>query len=141
ALMNSRVALALALLLFATACATVAPDDCSLKFRGQSRKEVKLRDPDNKCCDDYEHVTMTVEQLLDLGCHLQPLSQQPSETQAMLVEKRIVTVTAYVMAVRFERLGPFMDQDFHVQISDSPNWFYRPHIVVEVPPGDKYCEA
>src|SRR5262249_33777719 len=107
--MNSRVPLALALLLFATACATVAPDDCSLKFRGQPRKEGKLRDRDNKCCGQYEHVTMTVEQVLDLGGHLQPLSQQPSETQAMLGEKRIVTVTAYVMAGRCERLGPFMD--------------------------------
>lgn len=45
------------------------------------------------------------------------------------------------MAVRFERLGPFQDQDFHLQLSDSADWRASKHIIAEVAPGEAYRQA
>ncbi len=139
-----RIACAAALI-FLTACATMEPDCCALRFRGHARKLVKLRSPDFAA--QYQPVgsdaqPATVSSILAMGCELQPqLPDVIPENDALDVEKRVVTLQGFLMAVRFERLGPLQDQDFHIQLSDSPDWSASKHLIIEVPPGEDYCDA
>jgi len=137
----------LASLLVLSACASMAPDDCDLQFRGQARKLVKLRAP--SLAAQYQPVgtdaqPATVSSILAMGCELQPhLPEAIPENDALDVEKRVVTLQGFLMAVRFEHLAalPFQDQDFHIQLSDSSDWNASRHIIIEVPPGQPYCDA
>jgi hypothetical protein len=139
-----RIACVVALL-FAMPALAVSPDDCSLQFLGSSRKHVKLRPPSLAA----QYATMgtpeqpsNVDALFQFGCDPElHLPGKIPETEAIDLEKRVVTLRAFVMAVRFEKFLGFSDQDFHIELSDSRDWNASNHLVVEIPPGPVYCDA
>jgi hypothetical protein len=127
-----------------TSSTAVAPDACDLEFRGEYRKLVKLRDPSLR--DQYSplgtsQTPLTVASLIAHGCDVTP--QLPANvdknTPTLELEQRLVTIKGFIQAVRFEH-GIGRDNDFHIEISDVRDW-NSPHVVVEVPPGQPYCDG
>jgi len=142
-----RIACVLWLILATTAMAK-EPDDCSLKFRGRARKVVKLRSPTVAVSDRYEVIgtreaPKSVQFFFDKGCELEGrLPREVPKAAVMDLEKGVVTLQAFVLAVRYETiLGLGGDRDFHIELSDSPDWTASKHVIVEVPPGCPYCDA
>lgn len=135
-------------LILATTALAKDPDDCSLTFRGRARKVVKLRAPSVAVSESYEVIgtrdqPIDVKSFFEKGCTLEEqLPREIPKAAVMDLEKGVVTLEAFVLAVRYETfLGLGGDRDFHIELSDSPVWTTSKHVIVEVPPGDSYCSA
>lgn len=134
------------LLAFSVPAIAAQPDDCTLTFRGRSRKAVKLRPASLK--DTYtptgtSDAPLTPEVWFTKICDWQTRVPDPvPETTAIpAIEEQVVTMDAFIMAVRFENFPIVGDRDFHVELAASPDWSAGPHLIVEVPPGPEYCDA
>ena len=117
-----------------------AGDGCELAFEGSDRKAVKLRPAglDYTVLNGGRPVSLT-----DFFAAVCPLDERVptrrSEVPAgePLPEERLkVKVRGYVMALKLEE-----DNDLHVQIADRAEPFDQEQIVVEIPPGEEYCDA
>jgi hypothetical protein len=140
----------------AVAFATGDPDDCHLTFEGSYRAAVKNRPPNLpgytvhnngqpiSVSDWFNKLTRP----LDLKVPVDPKTKLPrkprTNTPAMKdIETIRVTLRAFLVAVKFERNeAPHdgKDNDFHVEIAGE-NKGDTDHVVVEVPPGELYCDA
>jgi hypothetical protein len=133
-----RIACAVSLVLLA-ACTSMEPDCCALRFHGSYRKLVKLRDPalEQEYLDPFgsEANPVTVAFLLQHACEVEEAKNVDKHTPAMDLERHVVHVRGFIQVVKIEP-----DRDFHIEISDADRWDSA-HFVVEVPPGDAYCDA
>lgn len=123
------------------------PSGCDLSFAGRARRQVKLRTSADG--SGYQRLNggspVTVAQWLTHTCSLDPrLPARVPAAEAMEgLETTEVTLEGFLVGVRFERHtrpGDGKDNDFHVEIAPSGEW-QSEHVVVEVPPGEEYCEA
>jgi len=123
------------------AYAQKAADDCSWEFAGKPRRAVKLRTAADGASytNHNDGRPTTVSEWFTYTCTLDPkLPDEIPAAQAMSgIETVRVTLHGYLVAARFEREE---DHDIHAEIAASPTW-NSPHVIVEVPPGQNYCEA
>jgi len=109
---------------------------CELDFAGSARKAVKLRKPGQNYRKQNDGDPITVADFLSLVCGLDSKVVKPvPATRPMNIEKLEVTIDAFIIAMKQDP-----DDDFHIQIADEPN-AAADQIIVEVPPGDAYCDA
>jgi hypothetical protein len=136
-------------LALAAPLAAQAPDDCSLTFQGSYREAVELRLPDQSGYTTFNNgqaitVSQWFNQLADPLDPKVPRKPQTNTPAMPGVETTQVTLTGFLVAVRFERFVPggteHGDNDFHCEIAGQPTW-NTDHVVVEVPPGPAYCDA
>jgi hypothetical protein len=127
----------------AVASRTAQPGEfagCELDFEGEDRKAVKLRAPRYL---NYRALnggkSMSVAQWFAHVCTFDEDAparrREVPQDRAMEMENNLVTLRAYVLAVRRED-----DNDYHVQVGDFTHWDQE-QIVIEVPPGATYCAA
>jgi hypothetical protein len=128
------------LLLAAPSAAQKTADDCSWKYEGSSRAEVKNRLPPvrgYRVHNRGRHIT--VKQWYDLVCGFAsrvPDKREISEDEAIPgLETVRVTLKGYLLAAKFER-GE--DHDIHAEIGGTADW-EGPHVVVELPPMPEHC--
>lgn len=130
--------------------AQLIPDDCSLKFGGSDRAAVKNRSPQDG--SGYSVANggnpISVDSFFKFACRLDQRipdawrQNAPAEAQTSAIpgfEDVKMVVAGYLLGVRFEG-QPGGDRDFHCEISDSQAW-NSPHLIVEIPPGQAYCDA
>ncbi|HYL97823.1 MAG TPA: hypothetical protein VEZ90_02625 [Blastocatellia bacterium] len=109
---------------------------CDLTFAGSARKLVKLRSPDQTYKKQNDGTAISVADFLSLVCTLDSKVTKPvPATKPMEVEKLEVTIDAFIIAMKQDP-----DNDFHIQIADTAD-ASADQIIVEVPPGDAYCDA
>src|ERR1051325_8646407 len=123
--------------------AAQAPDDCSLTFNGTARKAVKLR-PRSLAATYTTFGTAAAPRDLTAwfaaACMWQAKVPATIPETAPIVgaEDQVATLQAYLVAVKYEGDG---DRDFHIELSASSDWTASNHVIVEVPPGQEYCDA
>jgi hypothetical protein len=110
---------------------TPADDGCTLPFNGSARKAVKLRSPDLNYVKFKNGKAISVADFLQYVCTLTSEVTHPvPATQPMNIEKMTMKIRGFVMAMKRDP-----DNDFHIQIADSPSPYKQTQIIVEVPPN------
>ena len=114
--------------------------DCNIPFEGSERKGVKMRKPGQKYTLHNGGRAVTVSEFYSYVSGL--VDGVPSQRklvpddEPLKAEKLTMKVKGYLMAGKSED-----DNDFHLQISEKPEWKELTQLVVEIPPGEEYCEA
>jgi len=60
------------------------------------------------------------------------------DTDVLDLEEQQVTVTGWIVAVKFERN---QDHDLHIELSGTKAWEPAGHLIAEVPGGEAFCDA
>lgn len=122
-------------------------NDCSLTFKGTSRKAVKNRTTADGV--DYEVFQggdpISVNEWFALTCSLDVSvpNRIPATEPIDGIETMTVTLEGFLVGFKFERNSrprDGKDNDLHLEIAPSRNWNTR-HVIVEIPPGAEFCEA
>ncbi len=119
-----------------------APQDngCDLRFTGSDRKEVKLRPVNLDYTFRNGGRAVTVADFFTFVCPLD--AQVPSrradipKTEAMEQEKLRVKIRAFVLAMKKDP-----DNDLHIQVGDRAKPYEQTQLIVEIPPGEEYCDV
>ncbi len=115
-------------------------EDCNIPFEGSERKAVKNRKPGQKYTFHNGGRAITVSEFYSYVSSL--VDGIPSQRKLvphdtpLKAEKLTIKVRGYLMAGKSED-----DNDFHLQISETPEWKEMSQLVVEIAPGEDFCEA
>lgn len=123
------------------AAAPPAQDNgCDLSFTGSSRRAVKLRAASLDYTFRNGGRPASVADFFSFVCPLDPnvptRKSEIPEGEAMDSEKTKVKIRAFVMAMKRDP-----DNDLHVQIADRARPYDQQQLIVEIPPGEEYCDA
>jgi hypothetical protein len=114
------------------------PDNgCNLRFGGTARKPVKLRATNLNYDFHNNGRAISVAEFLQLACSLDDAVTSPVPAdRPMDIEKLKIKLRGFVRAMKVDP-----DKDLHVQISDTDGSYLQPQIIIEIPPGEAYCDA
>jgi hypothetical protein len=140
---NRPLALALTFLCLAlclTTFTSAQDNGCALRFTGSDRKAVKLRRTNLDYTFHNGGRAVTVADFFAFVCPLD--AQVPSrradipKTEAMEQERVKIKVRAFVLAMKKDP-----DNDLHIQIADKAKPYEQQQLIVEIPPGEEFCEV
>lgn len=115
---------------------------CNLRFGGKdgARKRVKLRSPDLDYSFHNGGRAISIADWFAFVCPLDvnvPTTRRGIPTTVpMEMEKVKIKIRAFVLAMKKDP-----DNDLHVQLGETARSYSQPQIIIEIPPGDDYCEA
>jgi hypothetical protein len=117
------------------------PEDCSWENKSKVRKAVKTRaaSAGSSYLNYKAGKPIELNEWYTLTCSLDAKVPQtiPAESPIEGAETIRVALRGYLLGARFERDA---DHDIQVELGASPNW-NTDHVLVELPPGDEFCEA
>jgi hypothetical protein len=124
----------------ATAAAPAQDNGCDLNFTGSSRKAVKLRAADLDYTFRNGGRAVSVADFFTFVCPLDvrvpTRKSDVPEGEAMEPEEVKIKIRAFVMAMKRDP-----DNDLHVQVADRARPYSQKQLLVEIPPGEDYCDA
>jgi hypothetical protein len=120
-----------------------SPGDCDWTQNAVAREPVKDRDP-SVAAGYHEIGTPALPKApawwFDTVCtNWEPKVKNTNvddNTGVLDLEKQKVTLTGWIVAVKFER---GQDHDLHVELSGTPAWEPAGHLIAEVPGGEAFC--
>jgi hypothetical protein len=117
------------------------PEDCSWENKSKVRKAVKTRGTavGSSYLNYKDGQPINLNEWYTLTCSLDAKVPQtiPADSAIEGAETIRVSLRGYLLAARFERDA---DHDIQVELGASPDW-NTDHVLVELPPGDEFCEA
>jgi hypothetical protein len=119
---------------------TTTNNGCELPFNGSDRKAVKLRPTNLRYTFNNGGRPISINDWFALVCPLDV--EVPStrgeipQNRAMPQEKLKVKVRAFVLAFKRDP-----DNDLHIQLADKARPYRQTQLIVEIPPGEAYCEG